>query len=252
MKVTQFLLFFLFFSLSLNASAVVFSNEPVEEIVDHPGKLDLIYYGFIDQRPPLAPLRKVKADYKYFYVLPGVVTPSIQSMFLLEHTTIRPNELVLDIGSGSGIQAIFAAEKAAYVVATDIDYAAVENTKFNVKGHNLEKKIDVRQGDLFAPVKPSEKFDVIIFNISYPYDEKTQWLWEVHERFFKEASQYLKPGGRIYYQAGWAFNIPKIFSMIQSNGFHVMKMDMVSALKFKREPIVFLIIRDPLKPDIPM
>jgi len=252
MKFTQSLFFFLVALLSFNSAAVVFSNEAVEEIIDHPGKLDLIYYDFIDQKPPLAPLRKIKADYKYFYVLPGVVTPSIQSVYLLEHTTIKPNEVVLDIGSGSGIQAIFAAEKAAFVVATDIDHAAVENTKFNVKGHNLQNKVDVRQGDLFAPIKPSEKFDVIILNISYPYDEKTQWLWEIHERFFKEASQYLKPGGRIYYQAGWAFNIPKIFAMIQKNGFHVMKMDMVSALKFKREPIVFLIIRDPLKPDIPM
>ena len=252
MKFTLFLLFFLITSLSFNVSAVVFGKEPVEEVVDHPGKLELVYYDFIDQRPPLAPLRKVKADYKYFYVLPGVVTPSIQSVYLLEHTTIRPNEVVLDIGSGSGIQAIFAAEKAAFVVATDIDHAAVENTKFNVKGHNLENKIEVRQGDLFGPVKADEKFDVIILNISYPYDEKTQWLWEIHERFFKEASQYLKPGGRIYYQAGWAFNIPRILSMIQTNGFHVMKMNMVSALKFQREPIVFLIIRNPLNPDIPM
>jgi len=252
LSVNFLLLVFLLMFVSFNTNAALIPSDPVEEVIDHPGNLDLVYYDYIDQKPPLAPLRKVKADYKYFYVLPGVVTPSIQSIFLLEHTTIRPGETVLDIGSGSGVQAIFAAEKAKHVIATDIDHAAVANTRFNVDGHNLQNKIDVRQGDLFAPIKKTEQFDVIIFNISYPYDADSQWLWEIHERFFREAHNYLKPGGRIYYQAGWAFNIPKIFSMILENDFHVMKMNMVSALKFKREPIVFLIIRDPLKPDIPM
>jgi len=220
--------------------------------IQHPGKLDLVYYGLQDQPPPFSLLQKVRANYKFFYVLPEVVTPSVQSMWLLEHTIIQEGETVLDIGSGSGIQAVFAAQKAAHVVATDLDYAAVENTKFNVKGHKLEEKIDVRQGDLFSNIRDDEKFDVIIFNIDYPYDESTQGLWKVHERFFSEVDKFLKPNGRIYYQAGWIGNIPKIYAMVRNNGLHVMKMNMVAALKYNREPIVFLIIRDPFTPKVPL
>lgn len=223
-----------------------------EQVIKHPGKLDLIYMGYHLREPPLSHLRKVKAHYKYFYVLPGVVTPSIQSVYLLEHTTIKEGEEVLDIGSGSGIQAIFAAEKAKRVVATDLSHAAAENTRFNAKGHSLSHKIDSRQGDLFSAISPKEKFDVIIFNIDYPYDSKTQGLWKVHERFFREVKTYMKPNARIYYQAGLISNIPKIYSMVHNNQLRIMRMDMANALIHNREPIVFLIVRDPLQPDIPM
>lgn len=222
-----------------------------EQIINHPGKLDLIYQGYQMREPPLAPLRKVKAHYKYFYVLPYVVTPSIQSIFLLEHTTIREGEEVLDIGSGSGIQAIFAAEKAERVVATDLSFAAAENTRFNAEGHGVAHKVDSRQGDLFSSISPEEKFDVVIFNIDYPYDQKTQGLWKVHERFFREVKTYMKPNARIYYQAGLISNIPKIYSMVFQNKLRIMKMHMANALLHNREPIVFVIMQDPLQPDLP-
>jgi len=228
-----------------------YSPPAIEQKVVHPGNLDLVYLDWFERQPPLATLRKVRAHYKFFYAFPQVVTPSIQSIYLLEHTKIRLGEKVLDIGSGTGIQAIFAAEKASKVVATDLSHAAVENTRFNVEGHQLTHKVDSRQGDLFGPIKDDEKFDVIIFNISYPYDEKTQGLWKVHERFFKQVKNYLLPGGRIYYQAGWIFNIPRIFSIVQANDLRIMKMNMASALPHNREPIVFVIIPDPLKVEIP-
>lgn len=223
-----------------------------EQVIIHPGKLDLIYMGYEMREPPLAPMRKVKAHYKYFYVLPYVVTPSIQSVYLLEHTTIQKDEEVLDIGSGSGIQAIFAAEKAKRVVATDLSFAAVENTRFNADGHKVSHIVEARQGDLFSAIKPEEKFDVIIFNIDYPFDEKSQKLWRVHERFFKEVGNYMKPNARIYYQAGLIANIPKIYSMVLQNHLRIMRLDMASALNHNREPMVFLIIKDPLLPEIPM
>ncbi len=83
--------------------------------VIHQGSLDLTYFGLIERDPPLAPMQKVRANNKFFYVLPDVVAPSIQSIFLLENTTINFGEDVLDIGAGSGIQAIFAAQKANFV-----------------------------------------------------------------------------------------------------------------------------------------
>lgn len=223
-----------------------------EQVIQHPGKLELIYMGYHFRETPLAPLRKVKANHKYFYVLPYVTTPSIQSIYLLENTTILKDEEVLDIGSGSGIQAIFAADNAKRVVATDLSFAAVENTKLNAEGHNVAHIVESRQGDLFSAIKPDEKFDVIIFNIDYPYDEKSQGLWKVHERFFREVGNYMKPNARIYYQSGLIINVPRIYSMVMQNKLRVMKMNMASALNHNREPIVYLIIKDPLLPEIPM
>ncbi len=222
-------------------------------VIPHPGKYELVYFGVQQTDPPVF---TIKAHYKYFHIFADVVfpssvavIPSIQSVFLLEHSKINLNEDVLDIGTGIGIQAIFAAETARRVVATDISPDAVRNARFNVKNHQVEDKVEVRLGDLFAPIKPKETFDVILFNINYPYDEKTQGLWSVHQRFFDNVGHYLKPGGRIYYQAGLIKNIPKIQKMIENNKLRIIKMDMVSAFgvsqSHHREPIVFLIQRDP-------
>jgi len=223
-------------------------------VIPHPGKYELVYFGIQPTDPPVF---TIKAHYKYFHIFANVlfpstvaVIPSIQSVFLLEHSKIYPNEEVLDIGTGIGIQAIFAAEVARRVVATDISPDATRNALFNVKNHQVEDKVEVRLGDLFAPIKPNEVFDVILFNIDYPYDEKTQGLWSVHQRFFDNVSHYLKPSGRIYYQAGLIENIPKIQKMVRNNKLRIMKMDMVSAIAVSqsqhREPIVFLIQRDPM------
>ncbi len=218
-------------------------------VIEHPGKYDLIYYGLQQTEPPLY---VIKAHYKYFYVFANIVVPatqvvhpSIQSVYFLEHTVINPGEVVLDIGTGVGIQAIFAAEVARHVVATDISPDAIKNATFNVKIHNLKNKISVRQGDLFSPIKPTETFDVILFNIDYPYDETSQGLWEVHERFFTNVKKHLKANGRIYYQAGFIRNIPRIHSILTKNNLRIIKMDMISAIKHDREPIVFLITSNP-------
>jgi len=243
-------LLLLFFVLTDGHAVDIDADKELIKTIEHSGNLKLVYHGLMDQPPPLAPIQKVEAHTKIFYITPGVVSPSIQSVFLLEHTKIQKGEEVLDIGSGSGIQSIFAADKAERVVSTDLSWAAVHNTKKNVEYHKVENIVDVRQGDLFSSISPDEKFDVIIFNIDYPEDKKTEGLWRVHERFFQEVNQYLKPKGRIYYQAGWLRNVGKIHNLLLKNKLKAVKMDMISTIYLNRDPIVFLIIKNPhLKTD---
>lgn len=220
--------------------SVAAAAPPEPRIVNHPGNLELLEVGWQSTAPQGL---LVKAHTKYFVVFDGVVVPSVQSIFLLEHTQINPGEEVLDLGTGCGIQAIFAADKAKRVVATDIDAKAVENTKYNLSRYQQEKIIDVRQGDLFGPIKAGEKFDVILLNLVYPFSEGSKHLWELHERFFAEVSRYLKPNGRVYYQAGLIANIPHIQKMAAKAGLRIMRMNMAYDPDHLREPIVFVLQR---------
>lgn len=70
---------------------------------------------------------------------------------------------VLDLCTGSGIQAILAAKTAEEVVAVDIDLESTRIAKFNVCLNGLSRKIKVLNGDLYT-VLNGEKFDYIISN----------------------------------------------------------------------------------------
>jgi len=208
--------------------------------VPHPGKYQLVYYT-PSQEFPLYSMATV--DGREFLAAEGVVLPSAQSLYLLTHWKIFDDETVLDVGTGSGVQAVFAADKASEVVATDINPVAVKMARLNVARNGVADIVEVRQGDLFAPITKEEKFDVILFNIEYPYNEATQGLWEVHERFFAEVKNYLKRGGRIYYQSGRIDNAPRINAMANKNGLSILSMRMDAALEVDKQPIVYLIKR---------
>lgn len=210
--------------------------------IKHPGKLELTYYGYMVDDPSR---HRAIANGKEFFTTKETVAPSIQSMFLLEHTEVKAGETILDLGTGSGIQAVFAAEKGAKVIATDLSENAIQDARYNAEYHNVADKIEFRSGDLFGPIKANEKFDRIIFNIDYPYDENSLGLWKVHERFFREVRRYLQPGGTIYYQAGWLWNVEKVIKMIFANDMIVDRMYMAHAVSHNREPLVMVIKVDP-------
>ncbi|MFX1486526.1 MAG: HemK2/MTQ2 family protein methyltransferase [Promethearchaeota archaeon] len=105
---------------------------------------------------------------RLFYVHPTVFMPhyTFTSKFLAMNLRVGESAKVLDLGTGVGIQAIFAAENASRIIATDINPHAIKCAKINVSFNNLEHKIEVRKGNMFEPVK-DEKFDVILFNPPY-------------------------------------------------------------------------------------
>ncbi len=162
------------------------------------------------------------------FLYPGVYPPDMSSVFLLKNVMINDGDEVLDLGTGTGIQAIFAARGARRVVATDIDPLAVENARDNVAYHGLEGKIEVRQGDLFEPISPDERFNVIIFSPCFPREVPedtneilngtfTDRCWDVTLRFFSEAEGHLKEGGRIFYLMGFEANMPHVRRIIAEN-----------------------------------
>ncbi len=75
---------------------------------------------------------------------------------------VVPGETVVDIGTGTGLLAIFTAKKGGIVDAVDINEKAVSLTKENALLYNVA--INVFSGDLFSPLK-NKKYDVIIANV---------------------------------------------------------------------------------------
>jgi release factor glutamine methyltransferase len=144
------------------------------------------------------------------YDMPFIVTPSVFNPKVprtgeffasqIDSGLVQRDWDVLDMGTGSGVCAVFAAKLARHVVAVDINPAAVHCAGVNALLNHVEHKIDVRQGDLFAPV-PEERFDLILFNPPFlqgaPRDDRDR-AWrsnDVAERFAAGLGAHLKPGG---------------------------------------------------------
>ncbi len=140
-----------------------------------------------------------------FVVTPSVFNPKLPrtGAFLASHLDSRLVQRewdVLDMGTGSGVCAVFAAAHARRVVAVDINPAAVRCAGINALLNHVERKIDVRQGDLFGSVA-GERFDLILFNPPFvrgtPRDDRDS-AWrsnDVAERFAAGLGAHLKVGG---------------------------------------------------------
>jgi methylase of polypeptide subunit release factors len=68
-------------------------------------------------------------------------------------------EAALDLGCGSGTAAFVLAQRAARVIATDVNPRALELARVGIAMNGLTN-VELRQGDLFEPVA-GERFDVI-------------------------------------------------------------------------------------------
>ena len=82
---------------------------------------------------------------------------------LPDATTERPDASALDLGTGCGVQAIFAAARGFGVTAVDINTHAVRCASINALLNGMEAKVKVLEGDLFEPVA-GQLFDLVIFN----------------------------------------------------------------------------------------
>lgn len=136
-----------------------------------------------------------------------VYTPREDSILLKEY--LEDLELkgkkILDMGTGSGIIAITAAQKGANVTATDINPEALEYARQHAKDQGVEDKIDFIESNLFENV--TGKFDFALFNPPYLPGEKgigDEEIWrggeegvEVTRRFLEAAPKHLSENGEI-------------------------------------------------------
>ncbi|MEU1598875.1 HemK2/MTQ2 family protein methyltransferase [Streptomyces sp. NPDC005708] len=98
---------------------------------------------------------------------PGVYTPQADTFFLaraLRRERLMPGMDVLDLGTGNGMLAVYAAQHGVHVTATDITWRAVLTARLNALWAG--QSLDVRLGDLLSPVR-GQKFDLVVSNPPY-------------------------------------------------------------------------------------
>lgn len=189
------------------------SNSSVHTLLDTPGfgplrlalgRAKYLHYKlFLKRRHDGFVLENVRGA--PLVVAPGVLNPRLMrtgeflaTQFEVQH--IGRNADVLDMGTGSGVCAVIAARHARRVVAVDINPAAVRCARINVLMNRVEDRVEVLEGDLFAPVA-GRRFDVVLFNPPFlqgaPRDDADR-AWrstDVAERFAADLRGHLTPSG---------------------------------------------------------
>lgn len=168
-----------------------------------------------------------------FYLLSFDVSPDVliprpetETLVLEALAFLKPlkSSKILDLGCGSGCIAVSIAHqnKDAQVTAIDISPDALDMAKRNAAKHGVAERITFLQGDLFAPLTPGDRFDLVVSNP--PYIAQTEFAdlsTEVrdHEprvaldggpdglvfyrRIAKGVGQFLKAGGRLLVEIGY-------------------------------------------------
>jgi len=118
------------------------------------------------------------------------------------------NKRCLDMGTGTGILAIFAVKsKAAYALAIDNDDWSVENSIENVHINQVHEKIDVMLGDAYH-IAQETCFDVIVANINR----------NILLRDLEAYIQKLKPTGNLIISGFYSQDIPVLMEKITALG----------------------------------
>jgi release factor glutamine methyltransferase len=144
-----------------------------------------------------------------------VYEPADDSFLLADHLKheVRSKDIILDLGTGCGIQAIISTtvKKDTQIIATDINSIAINNALKNARLNNVTDRIEFIHGDLFQPIYKKKHFSLIIFNAPYlpvprPNQKMKDWIslaWaqgidtNIIQTFLSKCHIYLKNKGRI-------------------------------------------------------
>lgn len=178
-----------------------------------------------------------------------VYAPAEDTFLLADSLLVKEGDDVLEIGTGTGLVALFASKKASKVVATDINPYALECARANTLLNGV-KNMEIRKGDLFQPVL-GEKFDLILFNTPYLPTAEDEIIgdeldaaWDggedgrqVIDLFLNEVKNHLKDTGIVQLVQSSLSDNKKTCQKLENQGFRV---EITAREKFFFEEIVVI------------
>lgn len=142
--------------------------------------------------------------------------PTTQLCIQALETIIRGNEVVLDVGTGSGVltitSALLGADK---IYAYDLDDMAVQATKNNIALNDLSADIKVQENNLLKDV--IIEADVVVANI----------LAGIIVNLIPDAKQVLKPGGLFISSGILAEQETEMIEKISEHGFKIKQINQI-------------------------
>src|SRR5919199_1324577 len=139
-------------------------------------------------------------------VVPPEVMPVTPVSHLLGEAVlaeVQPTDRVLDMGTGSGVNAVLAAGTSPTVLAVDINPHALAAARANADRNGVADRIEVRHSDVFSTVDGT--FDLIIFDPPFRWFAPRDLLeaasadenYRALTTFFRSARRHLAPNGRM-------------------------------------------------------
>lgn len=137
---------------------------------------------------------------------------------------VRPGDRVLDMGTGSGVNALLAARVAREVVGVDVNACAVAAAADNAERNGLSDRTNFVQGDLFAAV--DGRFDLVLFDPPFRWFTPRDLLeaamtdegYRTLARFMTGLRGVLNPGGRALVFTGTSADVGHLHRLVDAAG----------------------------------
>jgi len=183
--------------------------------------------------------KKIKSHKKPYFVVvnklkicifPNVFSPAYftDSRWFAENVPkIVGRHSFLEIGTGTGIVALFAALNGAKVSATDISPDAVKNANYNFQKHNA--RVKTYCGDMYESLPRNARFEFIFWNHPFnlgdnPNEEMLlkagfDFQYESLEKYISEAHLHLTQKGRLLLGTSNYASLPDIKKIAAKYGY---------------------------------
>jgi release factor glutamine methyltransferase len=160
--------------------------------------------------------------------VPPEVMPVTPMSHLLGEAVLadtHDGDRVLDMGTGSGVNAILAATRGAHVLAVDTNPRALEAARANVDRNGVTAHVEVRASDVFSNV--DGVFDLIVFDPPFRWFRPRDLVesamadegYQAMTMFFQQARRHLTPSGRMLIFFGTSGDLGYLQSLMTDEGF---------------------------------